>query len=150
MVGGVPVGRELRADDPMEDTHRFAPGGAGSVIVVVGTDAPLLPGQCKALARRVPLGLGRTGTTSGGHFSGDIARRRRRDGHRSPAPPHQRRRELLSARGALAQAEEWTAACSGVAQRQSYHFAKVGHAGSNPAARAPPRPRGRIIGNVRP
>jgi L-aminopeptidase/D-esterase-like protein len=41
------------------------------VIVVVATDAPLLPGQCKALARRVPLGLARTGTT-GSHFSGDI------------------------------------------------------------------------------
>ena len=45
--------------------------GAGSVIVVVATDAPLLPGQCKALARRVPMGLARTGT-HGGHFSGDI------------------------------------------------------------------------------
>ena len=41
------------------------------MIVVVATDAPLLPGQCTALARRVPLGLARTGTT-GGHFSGDI------------------------------------------------------------------------------
>jgi L-aminopeptidase/D-esterase-like protein len=39
--------------------------------VVVATDAPLLPGQCKALARRVPLGLARTGT-AGGHFSGDL------------------------------------------------------------------------------
>ena len=48
-----------------------APPGAGSVIVVVGTDAPLLPGQCAALARRVPMGLARTGT-SGSHFSGDI------------------------------------------------------------------------------
>ena len=47
------------------------PPGAGSVIVVVATDAPLLPGQCTALARRVPLGLARTGTT-GTHFSGDI------------------------------------------------------------------------------
>jgi D-aminopeptidase len=37
----------------------------------VATDAPLLPGQCKALARRVPLGLARTGTT-GSHFSGDL------------------------------------------------------------------------------
>lgn len=46
-------------------------GGAGSVIVVVATDAPLLPAQCEALARRVPLGLARTGTT-GSHFSGDI------------------------------------------------------------------------------
>ncbi|GAA2776974.1 hypothetical protein GCM10019017_22490 [Streptomyces showdoensis] len=47
------------------------PPGAGSVVVVVATDAPLLPGQCKALARRVPLGLARTGTT-GSHFSGDL------------------------------------------------------------------------------
>jgi D-aminopeptidase len=38
---------------------------------VVATDAPLLPGQCKALARRVSLGLARTGT-AGSHFSGDI------------------------------------------------------------------------------
>ncbi len=45
--------------------------GAGSVIAIVATDAPLLPGQCKALARRVPLGLARTGT-AGSHFSGDI------------------------------------------------------------------------------
>src|SRR4029078_3456353 len=37
----------------------------------VATAAPLLPGQCKALARRVPLGLARTGT-AGSHFSGDI------------------------------------------------------------------------------
>ncbi len=48
-----------------------SPPGAGSVIVIVATDAPLLPGQCKALARRVPLGLARTGTT-GSHFSGDM------------------------------------------------------------------------------
>ncbi len=47
------------------------PGGAGSVIVLIATDAPLLPGQCAALARRVPLGLARTGTT-GSHFSGDL------------------------------------------------------------------------------
>jgi L-aminopeptidase/D-esterase-like protein len=37
----------------------------------VATDAPLLPGQCEALARRVTLGLARSGTT-GSHFSGDI------------------------------------------------------------------------------
>ncbi|MFW6721672.1 P1 family peptidase [Streptomyces sp. MAR4 CNY-716] len=53
------------------DPERPVPPGAGSVIVVVATDAPLLPGQCKALARRVPLGLARTGTT-GSHFSGDL------------------------------------------------------------------------------
>ncbi len=47
------------------------PQGAGSVIVVIATDAPLLPHQCKALARRATLGLARTGTT-GSHSSGDI------------------------------------------------------------------------------
>ena len=44
---------------------------AGSVIVIVATDAPLNPAQCQGLARRVPLGLARTGTT-GSLFSGDI------------------------------------------------------------------------------
>ena len=41
------------------------------MIVLVATDAPLLPAQCTALARRVPLGLARTGT-AGSHFSGDL------------------------------------------------------------------------------
>ncbi|MGV9321986.1 P1 family peptidase [Streptomyces sp. NPDC003660] len=72
-------------------------------------DAPLLPGQCEGLARRVPIGLGRTGTT-GGHFSGDIflalstanagslasTEMTGRDGHRPPALPHDRVRELLA------------------------------------------------------
>jgi L-aminopeptidase/D-esterase-like protein len=71
VVAGVPVGRALLDDNPMADPSRLAPPGAGSVIAIVTTDAPLLPGQCKALARRVPLGLARTGTT-GSHFSGDI------------------------------------------------------------------------------
>ena len=67
-IAGVPLGRALGDDDPM---GAAAPAGAGSCIVVVATDAPLLPAQCKALARRVPLGLARTGT-SGSHFSGDL------------------------------------------------------------------------------
>ena len=71
VIAGVPVGRSLTADNPQEDVDWFAPPGAGSTIVVIATDAPLLPGQCKALARRVPLGLARTGT-AGSHFSGDI------------------------------------------------------------------------------
>ncbi|MEV0699516.1 P1 family peptidase [Saccharopolyspora sp. NPDC050389] len=71
VVAGVPVGAQLLADNPMEEADRFAAPGAGSMIVVVATDAPLLPGQCTALARRVPLGLARTGTT-GSHFSGDL------------------------------------------------------------------------------
>jgi len=70
VIAGLPLGRELTADDPMSE-WRGAPQGAGSVIAIVATDAPLLPGQCKALARRVTLGLARTGTT-GSHFSGDL------------------------------------------------------------------------------
>jgi L-aminopeptidase/D-esterase-like protein len=76
-VAGRHVGPLLADDNPMdsdwfaEDLGLRAPPGAGSVITIIATDAPLLPGQCKALARRVPLGLARTGTT-GSHFSGDI------------------------------------------------------------------------------
>ncbi|GAA1662423.1 aminopeptidase [Mycolicibacterium murale] len=77
-VAGRPVGGALADDNPLggdwfvtEMGQAPPPPGAGSVIVVIATDAPLLPGQCKALARRVPLGLARTGTT-GSHFSGDI------------------------------------------------------------------------------
>ncbi|WP_206077185.1 MULTISPECIES: P1 family peptidase [Mesorhizobium] len=70
-IAGVPLGQELATDNPMEAYFSGQPTGAGSCIGIVATDAPLLPGQCKALARRVPLGLARTGTT-GSHFSGDI------------------------------------------------------------------------------
>jgi D-aminopeptidase len=67
---GRPLGEVLADDNPLEAMDWFQAGG-GSVIAVIATDAPLLPGQCKALARRVPLGLARTGT-SGSHFSGDL------------------------------------------------------------------------------
>jgi L-aminopeptidase/D-esterase-like protein len=70
VIAGRRVGHLLASDNPLEDDGDLAPG-AGSCIVVVATDAPLLPGQCRALARRVPLGLARTGT-SGSHFSGDL------------------------------------------------------------------------------
>jgi L-aminopeptidase/D-esterase-like protein len=68
-IGGAYLGETLAGDNPMEEF--YAKPGSGSVIAIVATDAPLLPGQCKALARRVPLGLARTGT-SGSHFSGDL------------------------------------------------------------------------------
>ncbi len=45
--------------------------GDGSIIAVIATDAPLLPHQLKRLARRVGLGIGRSGTF-GHHSSGDI------------------------------------------------------------------------------
>jgi D-aminopeptidase len=70
VLAGVPLGDELAADNPMAG-FRAAPPGAGSVIAVVATDAPLFPHQCQALARRVTAGLARTGT-SGSHFSGDL------------------------------------------------------------------------------
>jgi L-aminopeptidase/D-esterase-like protein len=70
VIAGAPVGRALAGDDPERDPG-LSPPGAGSVIVVIATDTPLLPGQCQALARRAPIGLARTGT-SGSHYSGDI------------------------------------------------------------------------------
>jgi L-aminopeptidase/D-esterase-like protein len=70
-LNGVFLGEALADDNPMAGKLAMAPPGAGSVIVVVATDAPLFPSQCKAMARRVSLGLARTGTT-GSHTSGDI------------------------------------------------------------------------------
>jgi D-aminopeptidase len=75
-LNGIYLGEEFADDNPMGGRPmggkpQQAPPGAGSVIAVVATDAPLFPSQCKALARRVSLGLARTGTT-GSHFSGDI------------------------------------------------------------------------------
>jgi D-aminopeptidase len=70
MLAGVPLGELLADDNPMAE-HFAMPAGAGSVIAIVATDAPLIPHQCKALARRVTLGLARTGTT-GSHSSGDL------------------------------------------------------------------------------
>jgi L-aminopeptidase/D-esterase-like protein len=72
MVAGVPVGKEIAENDARDGAGAGA-GGAetGSVIVVVATDAPLLPHQLKRLARRVSLGLARTGAMSG-NGSGDI------------------------------------------------------------------------------
>jgi len=67
---GIYLGDELREDNPLRE-NLTTPQGAGSVIAVVATDAPLFPNQCKALARRVTAGLARTGT-SGSHFSGDL------------------------------------------------------------------------------
>jgi D-aminopeptidase len=66
----VPVGRELGADRVPLPTPP-ADEAAGSIIVVVGTDAPLLPHQCARLAQRAALGIARTGG-AGENSSGDI------------------------------------------------------------------------------
>jgi len=68
-IAGVPVGREIT--DLMPEYHSNNQGENGSIIVVVATDAPLLPHQLKRLARRVPLGIGRLGGL-GTNGSGDI------------------------------------------------------------------------------
>jgi D-aminopeptidase len=70
-IAGMPLGKQLLADNPMQEYFFGGVEGAGSCIGIVATDAPLLPQQCKGLARRVSIGLARTGTT-GSHFSGDI------------------------------------------------------------------------------
>jgi L-aminopeptidase/D-esterase-like protein len=70
VLAGIPLGKTLADDNPMAE-YFGTPPGAGSVIAVIATDAPLFPHQCKALARRVTSGLARTGT-SGSHFSGDL------------------------------------------------------------------------------
>lgn len=62
---GVPVGRHLDEDRLSGDAD------LGSIIVILGTDAPLLPHQLERLARRAAIGIGRGGTP-GGNNSGDI------------------------------------------------------------------------------
>ena len=66
-VNGVPVGR-LPGEEPAPGTGA---GPGGSIIVIVATDAALLPGQCDRLAQRAALGIGRVGG-AGEHASGDI------------------------------------------------------------------------------
>ena len=56
MIAGHYLGEILRDDNPLDDTDWLAPPGAGSCITVIATDAPLLPGQCKALARQGAAG----------------------------------------------------------------------------------------------
>ncbi|MCW5977110.1 MAG: P1 family peptidase [Bryobacteraceae bacterium] len=69
-IAGVPVGRELNCEKWPPCWSRTPPR-EGSIIIVVATDAPLLPHQLKRLARRASLGLARTGSVSG-NGSGDI------------------------------------------------------------------------------
>jgi D-aminopeptidase len=73
VVAGVPVGREITDLLPLRNpaAHNDNSEAAGSIIVIVATDAPLLPHQLARLARRVPIGLGRVGGI-GGNSSGDI------------------------------------------------------------------------------
>ena len=73
VIAGVPVGKEIPGEVYKSTSADASFGGqeSGSCIAVVATDAPLLPNQLKRLARRVSLGLARTGTVSG-NGSGDL------------------------------------------------------------------------------
>ncbi|MFT5501105.1 MAG: D-aminopeptidase [Woeseiaceae bacterium] len=70
LVAGIPVGKQL-SDNMVYLDEESAPYEVGSIIIVVGTDAPLLPHQLKRLTRRAALGLSRTGSYAG-NGSGDI------------------------------------------------------------------------------
>lgn len=71
-VAGVPVGREIPVSEvPAPAAASAPPAGSGSIIIIVATDAPLLPHQCRRLAERAGLGLARVGGV-GDHSSGDL------------------------------------------------------------------------------
>lgn len=85
-IAGVPVGKEIPDHLPCYDTRDSLPGGErwgrcdsprgatrdeGSIIIVIATDAPLLPHQLKRIARRASLGIARNGGV-GSNSSGDI------------------------------------------------------------------------------
>jgi len=69
-IEGVSVGRAIPYER-IPAPRIKQPPGSGSIIGIVATDAPLLPGQCERLAQRVGLGVARTGGT-GENSSGDI------------------------------------------------------------------------------
>jgi D-aminopeptidase len=70
-IAGVPVGRHLKENAPFSHGENPYAPEEGSLIVILATDAPLLPHQLKRLAKRATLGMARTGSL-GGNSSGDI------------------------------------------------------------------------------
>jgi L-aminopeptidase/D-esterase-like protein len=70
-ISGVPVGLEILDLMPKENGQTPRDSEQGSIIVVIATDAPLLPHQLRRIAKRAPLGIARVGGI-GGNGSGDI------------------------------------------------------------------------------
>jgi D-aminopeptidase len=70
-IAGTPAGKHLKDDAPFTNGENPFAQDDGSLIVVIATDAPLLPHQLKRLAKRASLGMARTGSL-GGNGSGDI------------------------------------------------------------------------------
>jgi D-aminopeptidase len=65
---GVPVGKHWPENAVISEINAHE---TGSIIVIIGTDLPLLPIQLRRMAKRGAIGIGRTGT-AGGNYSGDI------------------------------------------------------------------------------
>jgi D-aminopeptidase len=71
-INGVPVGEAIPSSEvPVPEVPAPSHQGGGSIIVIVATDAPLIPTQCTRLAQRAGLGIARTGGV-GEHWSGDL------------------------------------------------------------------------------
>jgi D-aminopeptidase len=70
-IAGVPVGQYLLDDAPFTNGENPFKQDDGSLIVILASDAPLLPHQLKRLAKRAAIGMARTGSL-GGNGSGDI------------------------------------------------------------------------------
>ncbi len=70
-IAGVPVGHHLKEHPVWTDGENPYKQDSGSLIVILATDAPLLPHQLKRIAKRASLGMARTGSL-GGNGSGDI------------------------------------------------------------------------------
>ncbi|WP_197380001.1 DmpA family aminopeptidase [Mycolicibacterium mengxianglii] len=71
-INGLPIGEWISpAEVPLPDYPKQFEPGSGSIIVIVATDAPLLPHQCARLAQRASLAVGRLGGT-GEQYSGDL------------------------------------------------------------------------------
>jgi len=74
-ISGVPIGKEMKEEllpeIQIDKAHKEKPDDAGSIIVIVATDAPLIPYQLKRIAKRVTAGLARVGGY-GSNSSGDI------------------------------------------------------------------------------
>jgi L-aminopeptidase/D-esterase-like protein len=102
-IAGIPVGREIRevwdkeetsigdeySLDQQSHTELHAYTEKGSIIIVIATDAPVLPHQLKRLARRASMGLARNGSYSS-NSSGDIFvafSTANQGAHKGPVPP---------------------------------------------------------------
>ncbi len=70
-VAGVPIGKHMTSNAPFSHGENPFQTDQGSLIILLATDAPLLPHQLKRLAKRATLGMARTGSL-GGNGSGDI------------------------------------------------------------------------------